>query len=146
MLRCLLIFILCGTLAACVADQKSDFYWFNVKMDTGEDATLVCVQDPTKAFGTEPNLVGDYQLMADGKSYLVPPESPESIHRIYSPVDAEPCKSLIERQAVNTERQADNIERDANISAGEAGEAAAAITAGILLGILICVPTLGVLC
>ncbi len=135
MLRSLLIFILCGTLAACAGDPEGYTYSFKVKMDTGEDATLYCAKDPAKAFGTEQILFEDDQLMADGKSYLVPPERPGSIHRIYSPVDAEPCKFLIER-----------LERDANISAGEAGEAAAAITAGVLLGILICVPTLGALC
>ncbi|WP_171234787.1 hypothetical protein [Ruegeria sp. HKCCA6837] len=138
MLRSLLIFFLCGTLAACASD-RDDYNRFEVRMDTGEDAFLYCVEDPAKEgvsghkFTGDRRVASDYPLMADGKSHLVTYELSDGVsYSIYSPVDAEPCKSL--------------VERDANISAGEAGEAAAAFAAGVLLGILICVPTFGALC
>ncbi len=135
MLRSLLMFILCGTLAAC-ADNKT--YSFDAKTNTGDDAVLFCVKDPAKrnAAGNwfDGNLQRveelDYTLLADGHSYMVPSRFPEAYtYSIYSPRDAEPCKSLIARDAGNL-----------------AGESAAAIAAGVLLGIVICVPTFGALC
>ncbi len=114
MLRSLLIFILCGTLAACSAER--DVYTFDAKTNTGDDALMVCVKDPAQALA-DSTLVGDYQLLADGRSYLATVKLQRDFKKlIASPIDAEPCKSLIEGDA-------------------DTAEEAAKVTAAILLGI-----------
>ncbi|WP_171236740.1 hypothetical protein [Ruegeria sp. HKCCA6837] len=135
MLRSSLAFILCGTLAACSASAERDLYTFDAKTNAGEDVLMVCVKDPAQEVA-EQILVGDYQLLADGRSYLTTIKFHGKFKKfIASPIDAEPCKSLIEKDSYE-------IERDADISAGEAAK----VTAAILLGIPICILTSGDAC
>ncbi len=128
MQRSSFIFIFCGTLAACSASSERDLYTFDAKTNAGEDVLMVCVKDPAQEVAGS-ILVGDYQLLADGRSYLTTIKFQGKFKQlIASPIDEEPCKSL--------------IERDADISAGEAAK----VTAAILLGIPICILTSGVAC